>query len=349
MKAFVTGATGFLGTHLVQELAADGWEVCAFHRATSDLSDLCSIPRLHYCVGDVRDRESVRRAMPEGVDAVFHAAGSVGFLRPEDEKDQYEVNVLGARHVVEAALEKRAGRFIYTSTVLTYDFSGGRRITEDSPANTTSRCAYIHSKYLAELEVEKGGQEGLDVVFLHPSAILGAYDKATWSKIFREVQRGLRIPAAPPGVASFCHMRKVAQAHLGACQHGRRGAHYLLGGADASMKEVAAKVAEILDRPGPYGTLPGFLFRLLGRLEYRLSTLLGREPMVTPSMADMLCETVLCDSSKAVAELGYEPSSLDTMLRDCHQWMVRTNLLPPPENERPHLPSAMEALAGGGQ
>lgn len=349
MKAFVTGATGFLGTHLVQELAADGWDIYAFHRATSDLSDLRSIPGLRYCVGDVRDRESVRRAVPAGVDAVFHAAGSVGFLRPEDEKDQYDINVLGARHVVEAALEKHAGRFIYTSTVLTYDFSRGQRITEESPANTSSRCAYLHSKYLAELEVEKGGQAGLDVVFLHPSAILGAYDKSTWSKVFREVHRGLRIPAAPPGAASFCHMRKVAQAHLSAFQRGRRGAHYLLGGADASMKELAAKVAEILHRTGPWGTVPGFLFRLLGRLEYRLAILLGKEPMVTPAMADALCETVLCDSSRAIAELGYEPSSLDTMLRDCYEWMVSANLLPPPAQPRPELPNAIEAIAGGGR
>src|SRR5262249_38271833 len=132
------------------------------------------------------------------------------------------------------------------------------RITEASAANTTSRSAYIHSKYLAELEIEKGARAGLDVVFLHPSAILGAYDKSTWSKVFREVQRGLHIPAAPPGAASFCHMRKVAQAHLNAFYRGRKGEHYILGGADATMKEVAAKVAEILGRPGPWGTLPGF-------------------------------------------------------------------------------------------
>jgi dihydroflavonol-4-reductase len=328
MKAFVTGSTGFLGTHLLQELAAGHWDIWAFHRATSDLSALHAGAGLNSCVGDVRDRESVRRAMPEGVDAVFHAAGSVGFLRPEDEKEQYEVNVRGTRHVVEAALEKKVGRFIYTSTVLTYDFRDGTRLTEAAPANTASRSAYIHSKYLAEREVEQAARAGLDVVFLHPSAILGAHDKSTWSKIFREVHRGLRIPAAPPGAASFCHMRKVAQAHVNAFHRGRKGEHYLLGGADATMKEVATKVAEILGRPGPWGTLPGFLFRLLGRLEYGLSTYLGKEPMVTPALADILCEKVLCDSSKAIAELGYEPSSLDTMLMDCYQWLVEANLLP---------------------
>jgi nucleoside-diphosphate-sugar epimerase len=351
VKAFVTGSTGFLGTHLLQELAAGGWDICAFHRATSDLSELKAIDRVTSCVGDVRDRDSVYRAMPEEVDAVFHAAGSVGFLRPEDEQEQYDINVLGARHVVDAALARKARRFIYTSTVLTYDFSCGQRISEASQANTASRSAYIHSKHLADLEVEKGARAGLDSVVLHPSAILGAHDKSTWSKIFREVHRGLRIPAAPPGMASFCHMRKVAQAHVSAFHRGRRGEHYLLGGADHTMKEVATKVAEILGRRGPWGRLPGFLFRLFGRLEYRLSTLLGKEPMVTPSLADMLCETVLCDSSKAIAELGYEPSSLHTMLMDCYQWMVEANLLPPPETPRQPEPSLATNLemAGRGQ
>ena len=327
MKAFVTGSTGFLGIHLLQELSRSGWEVTAFHRPTSDLSELRAIPGLRYAVGDVLDRESVRRALPDGGDAVFHAAASVGFLRPEDGQAQYEINQLGTRHVVETALEKRTRRFIQTTTVLTYDFSGGRRITEESPPNLRTDCAYIHSKHLADLEVERALERGLDAVFIHPSAVFGAYDKATWSKMFREVDRGLHIPAAPPGAASVCHMRKVAQAHVSAFANGRRGEHYVLGGPDATIREIATEIARILHRPAPRVTIPGPLFKLFGRIEYRISNLLGVEPMVTPSLADMLCDTVLCDSSKAVRELGYAPSSLREMLLDCHQWMVRTGLL----------------------
>jgi dihydroflavonol-4-reductase len=330
MKAFVTGPTGFLGITLLRELAAEGWDIFAFHRSTSDLTDLRDIPRVTYVVGDVRDKASVQRAMPEGVDAVFHTAGSVGFLKPGDEKEQYDINELGTRNVVETALEKRIGRFICTSTVLTYDYRDGRPVTEESPPNDDPRFSYIHSKYLGEKAAERAvAEQGLDAVFLHPSAIFGAYDKATWSKMFREVQRGLRVPLAPPGKASVCHMLKVARAHVSAYHRGRKGEHYLLGGVDASMMEIATAIARILGKPGPLVVVPPTLFKVLGRLEYHVSTLLRREPMVTPSMADILCETVLCDSSKAVRELGYEPSSLETMLLDCHQWMVRTGMLPP--------------------
>ena len=328
MRAFVTGSTGFLGIHLLQELSREGWEVVAFHRPTSDLSDLRGLPGVTFAVGDVRDDDSVLRAMPEGVDAVFHAAASVGFLRPGDERQQYEINVAGTRHVAAAALGKRARRFIHTSSVLTYDFDDGGRVTEGSPATKRTGCAYIHSKHLADLETERAVRQGLDAVFVHPSAIFGAYDKATWSKMFREIHRGLHIPAAPPGAASVCHMRKVAQAHLGAFHRGRRGEHYILGGPDVSIKDIALEIARILHRPGPRFVVPGWLFRVFGRIEYRISSLLGVEPMVTPSLADILCDTVLCSSDKAIRELGYEPSSLREMLLDCHQWMLATGLLP---------------------
>src|SRR5437764_9284814 len=154
MKAFVTGPTGFLGINLLQQLAKEGWDIVAFHRPTSDLAEVKKIAGVEYAVGDVRDLDSVLRGLPIGVDAIFHTAGSVGFLLPEEEKSQYEINELGTRNLVTAALVRTARRFIYTSTVLTYDFSGGQRITEQSPPNTNQHYPYIHSKYLAEREVE---------------------------------------------------------------------------------------------------------------------------------------------------------------------------------------------------
>lgn len=329
MRAFVTGATGFLGTTLIEQLVAKGWDVIAFHRASSDLSELRRIPGLTFAVGDVTDRASLQRAMPEEVDVVFHTAGSVGFLRADDERAQYETNVVGTRNVVDTALERRARRFVYTSTVLTYDYRSGR-VTEQSAPNTSARYAYVHSKHLADLEVERGVSRGLDAVFLHPSAIFGAHDKATWSKMFRELQRGLPLPLAPPGAMSVCHMAKVADAHVKAVTRGGRGQHYLLGGVDATTLEVATEIARLLNKPGPRAVAPAAVFRLFGRAEYAVSTALGREPMVTPPMADILCETVLCDSARAVEELGYEPSSLRTMLSECHRWMVETGLLPEP-------------------
>lgn len=326
MKAFVTGPTGFLGINLLQQLAKEGWDILAFHRSTSDLTELKKIRGIQYAVGDVRDLDSVLRALPFGMDAIFHTAGSVGFLLPEEEKSQYEINELGTRNLVTAALARAARRFIYTSTVLTYEFSGGRRITERTRPNTSEDYSYIHSKYLAEREVETALTRGLDAVFLHPSAIFGAYDKATWAQAFHAVQQG-RLPAAPPGGASFCHMRRVAEAHISAFHKARTGEHYVLGGVDASFLEVTQAIAKILRRRGPRLVLPAPLFRLFGRLEYYVCRGMGRKPVFTPDLADIMCETVLCDSAKAITELGYQPSALQTMLLDCYEWLLESKEL----------------------
>jgi nucleoside-diphosphate-sugar epimerase len=326
--AFVTGSTGFLGITLTQELVNEGWRVVAFHRPSSDITELEKLDSVSFETGDVTDYDSVLRAMPETSDAVFHAAGSVGFYEPSQERIQYETNVTGTRNVVTAAQEKKVGRVIYTSSVLTYDYTQVRRVDESTPPYTNCHFSYVNSKYLGDLEAEKAVEAGLDVVFIHPSIIFGAHDRETWSKMFREIAGGLRVPAMPPGGASVCHMREVARAHVSAFERGRRGHHYVLGGPDKTFREIAGAIATLIGQPGPRWSIPGWLFRSLGWVEYRISKILGREPMVTPAMAEMLCLTVLCSSAKAERELGYRPASLETMLEDCYQWMRSENMMP---------------------
>jgi len=328
MKAFITGATGFIGTNLIQELVKAGWDIIAIHRENSDVSELKKYPGITLLMGDILDIESLRRAIPENVDAVFHVAGSVGHLPHSAEKTRYGVNQVGTRNVVNVALEKHIGRFIYTSTVLTYDFRAQQPLTENAPRNLWTTDAYMQSKRLSDEEVDKGLAAGLDVVYMHPSAVFGAYDKATWSKIFLEIKRGLPLPVAPPGGLSACHAREVAKAHVTAFHQAKRGRHYLLGGPDVSLLEIMQEVARILKRPEPKIKLPKFIFKAYGWAEFLISThLMKRDPMLTPHTIDMLCNTIYSDSSLAIQELGYQPSTLREMLEDCHQWMVSSNML----------------------
>jgi len=340
MKAFVTGATGFLGTHLVKALERDGWEIIALHRRSSDLRELRKCRRVTLVEGDVLDRAALLRGMPEGVDAVFHAAASVANMPHRLEHTRYAVNQDGTRNIVEASLEKKALRFVYTSTVLTYDFRAARRpFNEDAPPNDWCRDAYIQSKRLADIEVEKGAAAGLDAVFLHPSAMFGAYDKQTWSKMFLEVERGLPLPFAPPAGGSVCHAAPVAEAHVAAYRLGARNRHYILGGPDVTWLEVMREVSALLERPAPVAALPVPVFKLYGWTEFGISSLLRREPMLTPHAIATLSERVYSDSSRAVRELGYRPSSLREMLRDCHRWMIETGMLA----RASRVPGALEA------
>lgn len=327
MIAFVTGATGFLGVNLIEELTREGWQVVALHRKTSDLRPLV---RLNVTLkeGDVTDIASLERALPEGVDAVFHLAGAVGFFGPKRYEEQRRTNVDGTRNMVEVALKKKPRRFIHTSTVLVYDYSNPGRITEETPMNGQgSRLNYIRTKALADGEVQKGVDQGLDAVILHASAMFGAYDVSTWSRLFREIQEGTRHPV-PPGKTSWCHARAVARAHIQAFHKGRSGEHYILGGPDATIFEMVQEIGKLLDRPIPGLVLPGWLFRFIGRLESAISLITGKEPLLTPDLIDMLTRTILLNSEKAQRELGYVASSLEEMLVDCYEWMVREGLLP---------------------
>lgn len=327
MKAFVTGGTGFVGTHIIQELDKAGWEIVALHRKSSDLSELKKCQKVQFVLGDITDIDSLRRGMPEGVEAVFHTAGSVANLPHSQENTRYGINQDGTKNVVEVCLEKKIQRMIYTSTVVTYDFRQPGKVDESFPKNYWCKDPYVNSKRLAEDEVDKGVQQGLDAVYMHPSAIFGAYDKQTWSKMFLEIERGLPLPFAPPGGGSICHARKVAQAHVNAFSKGGKGEHYILGGPDKTWLDVAQAIAKILERKAPVAALPNFIFRIYGTLEFLISTQLGREPMLTPHSMDLLSEFVYSNSSKAIKDLDYDPSSLEETLQDCFQWMLSVGMI----------------------
>lgn len=327
MRAFITGGTGFLGTHLIQELDAAGWEIIALHRPKSDLTELKKCKKVSFVLGDVTDIESLQRGIPESVDAVFHCAGSVGNLPHSQENSRYVVNQTGTKNVVDVCKEKKVGRIIYTTTVLTYDYRACQPLTDQVPRNLWSKDAYIHSKRLADEEMDKGLADGLDIIYMHPSALFGAYDKDTWSKMFREVKRGLPTPFAPPLTFSVCHARPVAKAHVTAFNKGQRGGHYLLGGPDVSMLEVLQAVAKLLNTKGPTISIPGFLFKIYGWSEFLISSAIGREPMLTPHTIHIFCEKVHCDSTKAITELDYTSTTLNEMLLDCYQWMQKNNLI----------------------
>lgn len=327
MKAFITGGTGFVGTHIIQELDKDGWEIIALHRKNSDLTELMKCQKVQFVLGDITDIQSLRKAIPEKVDAVFHTAGSVANLPHAQENTRYDINLEGTKNVVQVCLEKNIGKMIYTSTVVTYDFHQKGKINETFPKNYWCKDQYVNSKRLAEDEVEKAQAQGLNVVYIHPSAIFGAYDKQTWSKMFLEIERGLPLPFAPPGGGSVCHARKVARAHVDAYTKGKNGEHYILGGPDVTWIEVAKAIAKILGRKAPIAALPNLIFRAYGTMEFLISTQIGREPTLTPHIIDLLSEYIYSDSSKAIRELDYKPSSLDEMLCDCYEWMLKSKMI----------------------
>jgi dihydroflavonol-4-reductase len=323
--AFVTGATGFLGRNLVEQLVGAGWRVIALHRPTSDLTMLKRFP-VEGVVGTIEDPVSLEKAMPAGVDAVFHLAADVSFWSRHNQR-QTRTNVDGTRHVVAAARNKGARRLICTSSTSVY---GLPRAVYDETAPHLGKGSwfhYQHTKALAEEEVRQGIAQGLEAVLLNPANIVGPYDKNNWAKLIRlAVER--RLPRVPPGRASFCHAVEVARAHIAAVDRGRSGENYILGGADASYLEVVQTIGEVVGQPVNTRVASPLMMRLGGRLFSWVSWFTGREPLVTPESAAFLSADLVCRSDKAVRELGYRPQSLRTMLADCYAWMVAEGILP---------------------
>lgn len=323
--ALVTGATGFVGLNLVEQLLARGWRVVALHRAGAELKYLA---RMHAerVVGDVTDAESLMRALPEDADAVFHVAGDINLWSRRNAL-QDRVNIEGTRNIVAAALARRARRFVHTSSVSAYGLQRGRLDERTPMLGRHSSVNYNRSKHLAEEEVRAGIARGLDAVILNPGAILGPYDTRGYARIVKMIAAGT-LPGVPPGAMPFCDVREVAKAHIAAYERGGKGENFLLGGADASFLELFREIGAALGRPVPSRPTPAWLLRLLGAAGTLRAALTGAEPALTPEMARQASRELTCDCSKAARTLGYRAVPLREMVRSCVAWLAAEGLLP---------------------
>ena len=323
-SAFVTGGTGFVGLNLIRELQARGWEVTACHRLRSNLELIRRFgPRL--VLADVLEPEALLDAMPERLDAVFHLAASVNFWRPRN-AGQTRVNVDGTRNVVEAALQRRARRFIHMSSLAAWGPGEGDCIDETAPSRAAGHAVnYFRTKWLAEQEVQKGSERGLNACFINPGNILGPYDVHTWGRAFRLAQHR-RIPCVPPGAAPFCHVREVARAAIAAVDKGRNGEHYILAGTQASYRELFGLVCELLGERCP-PVAPRWLFSSLALASDALSRITRELPDLTPDMAGVLGISFEARSGKAERELGFQPVAFRSMVQDTFEWLRSEQLI----------------------
>lgn len=323
--AFVTGATGFLGHHIVELLQGKGWTVTALVRQNTVARHL-ERPGIQTVAGDILDRRSLQKGMPEGVDAVFHVAASTAQWRPMN-RMQHEVNVTGTRNMVETALEQSCGRFIHTSSIAVYGIHHGH-ITENSSSNALERgSGYMKTKYMAEQEVEAGIEKGLDAVFVNPPHIMGRYDRKNWASLIRMVAED-KLPGIPPGKGSFSHAPAVARAHLRAVEKGRTGERYLLGGTEATFLDLIAETGRLLEIPVGNRVTPAWILRIVGHLSDWISRVTRNEPDLTPEKVQLVTESLTCSGEKAQRELDYQPVPITVMLEDTISWMRSEGMLP---------------------
>ncbi len=321
-RCYLTGATGCVGRNLAEELIHDRWDVVVLHRKSSDLSRLDGL-KVHFQEVDLFDLDSVTRSIQPNSDALFHCAGNTSHWEKEADQ-QWKDNVLATRYLVQAALKNKTKRFIFTSTGATNPYQNTDPVTAQKINE-----GYIRTKRLAELEVYNGIKQGLDAVIVKPGIVVGAYDYNSYSQIFKMLKNGpLRIIF--PGGAVFCHAKSVARGHIQAFENGTSGESYELGGTYATWLEFAKRVCVFLKVPQPRATTPLAILYPLSYVMVFFSYIFNFKPPLTPGLLGLMKISVDADpleKRKSAVELGYESSSLDVMIEDCCQWMVKEKML----------------------
>jgi nucleoside-diphosphate-sugar epimerase len=324
--AFVTGGTGFLGLHIIEQLLDAGWSVTAMHRASADISRL-SKTGADLVTGDVTDKASLEAVIRDNLDAIFHAAADTSQWSGNN-KRQDAVNITGTANMVSIAVAKGAGRFIYTSSISAY----GRRdevIDETFPSvSANSPNNYERSKYAVEQQVKTACAEGLDAVILNPAAITGPGDTNNWARSFFIARDG-GIPGAPSGATSMCDVRDVAAAHLAAYDRGRTGENYLLGGKAVPYRAMLEEISRVAGIEVSLRRVPKMAMAIFAQWKALIASITGVEPDITPEIARMMDARMECTPAKAQRELGYVDRDWKSSLEDSFNWLVEEGLFDP--------------------
>lgn len=322
--AFITGATGFLGLNLIQALKADNWHITALHLPgeNTEYLDRFDVAKVE---GDILDPSSLERAVPQLPDALFHLAGDTSMWKRNNAR-QFRINVTGTANICRVALEKKAVRFIHTSSSSAFGYHD-TPLTETTPSNALS-CGmnYNRTKFLAEQEVQKAVKQGLDAVILNPCNIIGPYDPGNWSQLIKNVCQG-RLPGYPPGTGTFSHVRDIAQAHIDAVEKGRKGENYLLGGVRASFREVVSEILKVTGSNLQLKKLSKTRLKLILFASGAAALITGKEPLMTRPKYLRLVGHLTCDDTKAQKSLGFQTTSLHRMVADCHHWLEQEGFI----------------------
>ena len=320
----VTGATGFVGQHLLRELREAGVTVRALSR--SDASDATlAAAGIASVRGDLAQPQSLASAVTADLDAIFHTAADTSTWRG-DAARQTLVNVEGTRALAQAALASGV-RMIHTASVSCFSHLVHATLTEDTPRRGgESWVNYERSKYLGEEAVRAAMAQGLQATILYPAHIFGPGDTHNWARLVQLVDRG-ELPGAPPGAGAFADVREVAKAHVAAWQRDCVGRSYLLGGEHARFLDLIQRIGRRLGRKVPERATPAVAIRAYARLQEFIAGVRGRKPALTAEAAQFTCHDLVVDSARAQRELDYRITPLDRLLDDTIGWMRGAGML----------------------
>ena len=321
MISLVTGATGFVGSHVARILVSRGDTVRVLVRPSSrtDILDGIACQRVP---GDLRDAESLENAM-KGVQRVFHVAADYR-LWSRDPSEIYSSNVEGTRNLLSIARDSRVEKFIYTSTVATIavPVADGKLPDEFTPASLEQMIGhYKRSKYIAECEALAFAEHGLPVVVVNPTTPVGPGDwKPTpTGRIIVDFLNG-KMPAFVDTGLNLVAVEDAAEGHLLAAERGRPGERYLLGCENLTLQEILATLARITGRRAPRMRIPHGVALAAAYVDAAVSRVLGREPHIPIEGVRIARHRMFVNTSRAERELEFRPGPVAAALERAVRW-----------------------------
>jgi nucleoside-diphosphate-sugar epimerase len=312
MRAFVTGATGFLGSHLALRLAAAGHGVRVLARPTSDLDRLREVPH-EVAIGDVTDPASFRTAS-SGVDVVFHCAAMYE-MGPADPSRMEAVNIGGVEAAIAASVDAGA-TLVHVSSVTAHGPTGTIVRDESYWADTEPLTHYERTKREGHLAARRAAVAGADVRIVSPGGIYGPGDTSTLGNM---IERYMTTPSPigwrPLGMQSTVNVDDAADLLVRVAEHGAPGDEYLACAQAVTFREWFAEIAGAAGRRPPFLNMGDGTLRAASRLANAIKPVLGqRGPMVSEYLATMGCDYAF-SGDKARRELGWVPVDLADGMR----------------------------------
>jgi dihydroflavonol-4-reductase len=315
MKVLVTGASGFIGSHLVSKLLDRGHDVRTISRHPLN----GSVPwarQVEHCCADISDSDKMSQAA-QGIELIFHLAGLISYRKSALSKQQ-ATNIEGTKNVMQAALDNGVKRVVHTSSIAGMGIpEPGIVADENIVYNLDGKgLTYCDTKHAGETVVMEYHNQGLPVIMLNPGIILGENDSHPHHHvIFRAIASGLLL-GCPSGGVMFSDIEDVISAHLAAMTRGTPGHRYVIGNANLSYIDAARSFSSVFGSRPPKFLLPSWLISSAAFASEGMASLLRTEPVFTKQMAWLAQQKIFFSWSKAERELGYSARPFeDTITR----------------------------------
>src|ERR1700685_3903324 len=321
MLAFVTGATGFLGSHVARALSDQGADLRLLVRPSSNLKNLEGL-KAEMATGDLRDPASLEKAMA-GCEVVFHVAADYR-LWVRDPAEMYRSNVEGTRAILAAAQKNGVRCVVYTSSVATMGFTGnGHPADEDSPVTLADMIGhYKRSKFMAEQVAMEAGRGAMRVVTVNPTTPVGEQDvkpTPTGRIIVDFLKR--KFPAYVETGLNLVDATVCAHGHIAAWEKGKSGERYILGGENLTLKQILDRLGSITGLPSPKVKVPYVFALATGVVDEAITgRILHREPRATVDTVRIGKKKMFASSGKAERELGWKIVPVEGALRRAVEW-----------------------------